>query len=249
MNTPAPDTDDLNGLLANNRRWAAATTQRDPGFFTRLAQQQNPRYMWIGCADSRVPANEITGLDPGEVFVHRNVANVVVHSDLNALSTIQFAVEHLKVRHIVVVGHYGCAGVRAAMRGIRVGLADNWLRHVQDVRLRHRKRLDHLPPEQQEDILCEMNVIEQVGNVALSTVLQDAWSRGQAVSVHGWVYGLKDGLLKNLQVTMDHSDRIVQVFGDALKRYPRAPSAGPAGSGGATDDAEDDDTGFGPAGL
>jgi carbonic anhydrase len=214
--------DELDVLLQSNRAWAAATEAREPGFFTRLAQQQTPRYMWIGCADSRVPANEITGLDPGEVFVHRNVANVVVHSDLNALSTIQFAVEHLKVEHIIVVGHYGCAGVRAAMRGARVGLADNWLRHVQDVRLRHRKRLDHLPPEQQEDILCEMNVIEQVGNVALSTVLQDAWARGQKVAVHGWVYGLKDGLLKDLDVTMDRPETVVEVFAAALKRYPRS---------------------------
>ena len=220
MNSHAPD--ELHDLLDNNRRWAAATEQREPGFFTRLAQQQTPRYMWIGCADSRVPANEITGLDPGEVFVHRNVANLVVHSDLNTLSTIQFAVEHLKVKHIMVVGHYGCAGVRAAMRGIRIGLADNWLRHVQDVRLRHRKRLDHLPAEAQEDILCEMNVIEQVGNVALSTVLQDAWSRDQSVAVHGWVYGLKDGLLKNLHVTMDRPETVVEVFAAALKRYPRA---------------------------
>jgi carbonic anhydrase len=213
--------DELAGLLENNRRWAAAVEQREPGFFTRLAKQQNPRYMWIGCADSRVPANEITGLDPGEVFVHRNVANVVVHSDLNALSTIQFAVEHLKVEHIVVVGHYGCAGVRAAMQGLRVGIADNWLRHVHDVRLRHRKRLDHLPPAAQEDTLCEMNVIEQVGNVALSTVMQDAWARGQKVSVHGWVYGLRDGLLKDLGVTMDRPETVVQVFAAALKRYPR----------------------------
>jgi carbonic anhydrase len=216
--------DELKSLLDNNRRWAAATEAREPGFFTRLARQQSPRYMWIGCADSRVPANEITGLDPGEVFVHRNVANVVVHSDLNALSTIQFAVEHLKVEHIMVVGHYGCAGVRAAMRGIRVGLADNWLRHVHDVRLRHRKRLDHLPPDEQENILCEMNVIEQVGNVAMSTVIQDAWARGQAVSVHGWVYGLKDGLLKDLDVTMNHPEAIVPVFSAALKRYPRMSS-------------------------
>jgi len=212
---------DLKTLLESNRRWAAATEQREPGFFTRLARQQNPRYMWIGCADSRVPANEITGLDPGEVFVHRNVANLVVHSDLNALSTIQFAVEHLKVEHIIVVGHYGCAGVRAALRGTRVGLADNWLRHLQDVRLRHRKRLQHLPPAEQEDTLCEMNVIEQVGNVALSTVLQDAWARGQKVAVHGWVYGLSDGLLKDLGVTMDRPETVVDVFGAALKRYPR----------------------------
>jgi carbonic anhydrase len=213
--------DELDTLFEANRRWAAATNAREPGFFTRLAQQQSPKYMWIGCADSRVPANEITGLDPGEVFVHRNVANVVVHSDLNALSTIQFAVEHLKVEHIMVVGHYGCAGVRAALRGTRVGLADNWLRHVQDVRLRHRKRLEHLPEAEQEDILCEMNVIEQVGNVALSTVLQDAWARGQNIAVHGWVYGLRDGLLKNLHVTMDRPETIVEVFGAALKRYPR----------------------------
>jgi carbonic anhydrase len=227
-------------LLGNNQAWARATKARDPGFFTRLAQQQTPRYMWIGCADSRVPANEIVGLDPGEVFVHRNVANVVVHSDLNALSTVQFAVEHLKVEHIFVVGHYGCAGVRAAMRGLRVGLADNWLRHVHDVRLRHRKRLDHLPPEQQEDILCEMNVIEQVGNVALSTVIQDAWARGQPVAVHGWVYGLRDGLLKDLQVTMDRPETVVDVFGAALKRYPRVsaqtPGTGPAPGAGAADD-------------
>ena len=243
MSEPTPD--ELHELLASNRAWAAATEKREPGFFTRLAQQQTPKYMWIGCADSRVP--EITGLDTGEVFVHRNVANVVVHSDLNALSTIQFAVEHLKVKHIMVVGHYGCAGVRAAMRGIRIGLADNWLRHVQDVRLRHRKRLDHLPPAEQEDILCEMNVIEQVGNVALSTVMQDAWARGQDVAVHGWVYGLKDGHLKNLHVTMDRPDAVVDVFAAALKRYPRG---GPATADEIDDDIADDaDTSFGPGAL
>ncbi len=207
---------DLQELLTNNRRWAAATEARDPGFFARLAKQQNPRYMWIGCADSRVPANEITGLDPGEVFVHRNVANLVVHSDLNALSTIQFAVEHLKVEHIMVVGHHGCAGVRASLRGTRVGLADNWLRHLQDVRLRHRKRLDHLPAELQEDILCEMNVIEQVGNVALSTVLQDAWARGQKVAVHGWVYGLRDGLVRDLEFSATSADEAAVHYVSAL---------------------------------
>jgi carbonic anhydrase len=212
----------LQHLLDHNRAWAANMERERPGFFTKLSQQQHPRYMWIGCADSRVPANQITGLDPGEVFVHRNVANVVVHSDLNALSTIQFAVEHLKVQHIMVVGHYGCAGVRAAARGLRVGLADNWLRHIQDVRLRHRKRIEHLPEAQQEDVLCEVNVIEQVGNVALSTVMQDAWARHQQVTIHGWVYGLKDGLLKDLQVSMSHPDEVVDVFRTALKRYPRA---------------------------
>jgi carbonic anhydrase len=238
--------DELKNLLESNRRWAAETEQRQPGFFTRLAKQQTPRYMWIGCADSRVPANELVGLMPGEMFVHRNVANVVVHSDLNALSTIQFAVEHLKVEHIIVVGHYGCAGVRAAMRGLRVGLADNWLRHVQDVRLRHRKRLEHLSPAQQEDVLCEMNVIEQVGNVALSTVIQDAWARGQKVAVHGWVYGVGDGHLKNLDVTMDRPDTVVEVFANALKRYPRASSL-PASP--ADEIADDADTQFGPGAL
>jgi len=217
----ADSDDDLRELFENNRRWAAQTEARQPGFFTRLAQQQVPRYMWIGCADSRVPANEITGLDPGEVFVHRNVANVVVHSDLNALSTVQFAVEHLKVEHIMVVGHYGCAGVRAALRGLRVGLADNWLRHVYDVKMRHRKRLEHLSPEEQENTLCEINVIEQVGNVALSTVIQDAWTRGQKVSVHGWVYGLSDGLLKDLGVNLTGPDEVVNKYSAALKRYPR----------------------------
>ena len=228
-------TDDLTALFESNRRWAARTEARDPGFFTRLAKQQNPKYMWIGCADSRVPANEITGLDPGEVFVHRNVANVVVHSDLNALSTVQFAVEHLKVEHIIVVGHYGCAGVRAALRGIRVGLADNWLRHVHDVRMRHRARLDHLSPDRQEDILCEMNVIEQVGNVATSTVLQDAWARGQKVAVHGWVYGLQDGLLQDLQMTVSGADEVGAAHGLALggikARFEQRRRAARAGAG------------------
>ena len=207
-------------LFGRNRDWARSMREREPEFFEKLVKQQSPDYLWIGCADSRVPANEITGLDPGEVFVHRNVANVVVHSDLNALSTIQFAVEHLKVEHIMVVGHYGCAGVRAAMRGTRVGLADNWLRHVHDVRLRHRKRLDHLEFGEQENILCEMNVIEQVGNIALTTTIQDAWARGQQVAVHGWVYGLHNGLLKDLHVTMHEPDTVVDVFAAALKRYP-----------------------------
>jgi len=153
----------LQNLIEANRRWAAQVEQERPGYFQQLAQQQNPKYLWIGCSDSRVPANQITGLEPGEVFVHRNVANVVVHSDLNALSVIQFAVEYLKVEHILVVGHYGCGGVLATLKGMRVGLADNWLRHVHDVKMRHRKRLDHLPVAVQEDVLCEMNVIEQVG--------------------------------------------------------------------------------------
>ncbi|MFZ9511497.1 MAG: carbonate dehydratase [Burkholderiaceae bacterium] len=211
----------LQHLLDANRSWAARMVQDNPDFFSHLARQQTPRYLWIGCSDSRVPANQITGLDPGEVFVHRNVANVVVHSDLNALSVIQFAVDHLKVEHIMVVGHYGCGGVLAALRGARVGLADNWLRHVHDVKMRHHRRIDHLSVPEQEDVLCEMNVIEQVGHVALTNVLQDAWRRGQKVAVHGWCYGLKDGLLKDLQVTMQRPDEVVGVFRQALKRYPR----------------------------
>ena len=216
----------LQNLLDNNRTWAARMEQQRPGFFNKLAHQQAPKYLWIGCADSRVPANEITGLDPGEVFVHRNIANVVVHSDLNALSVIQFAVDHLKVEHIMVVGHYGCGGVLATLRGARVGLADNWLRHVHDVRLRHRSRIDHLSVPEQEDVLCEMNVIEQVGNVAMSNVLQDAWARGQKVTVHGWCYGLKDGLVNDLQVSMSGSHEVTSIFSNAFKRYPRALTGG-----------------------
>jgi len=211
----------LQNLLDNNITWAARMEQQRPGFFKKLAQQQAPKYLWIGCADSRVPANEITGLDPGEIFVHRNVANVVVHSDLNALSVIQYAVDLLKVEHIMVVGHYGCGGVLATLRGTRVGLADNWLRHVHDVKMRHRRRLDHLSLPEQEDVLCEMNVIEQVANVALSNVLQDAWARGQKIAVHGWCYGLKDGLVNDLGVTMQASHEVTDIFVRAFKRYPR----------------------------
>ena len=214
-------TNALNNLFVNNREWADRMSKERPGFFQKLAQQQSPKYLWIGCSDSRVPANEIVGLDPGEVFVHRNVANVVVPSDLNALSVIQFAVEHLRVEHIMVVGHYGCGGVIAAARGTRIGLVDNWLRHVQDVRLRHRQRLNHLPQAELEDALCEMNVLEQVGNVALSNVMQDAWTRGQKIQVHGLIYGLSDGLLKDLHVSMSHSAEVVDVFRNAFKRYPR----------------------------
>jgi carbonic anhydrase len=211
----------LQQLLDNNRTWALKMEALRPGFFQHLAQQQSPKYLWIGCSDSRVPANEITGLDPGEVFVHRNVANVVVHSDLNALSVIQFAVEQLKVEHIMVVGHYGCSGVLAATRGARIGLADNWLRHVKDVRFRHRKRLDHLHEHALEDAMCEMNVIEQVGNVAESNVMQDAWRRGQAISVHGWIYGLKDGLLKDLEVSVNAPEQLSPALTRAYQRYPQ----------------------------
>ena len=211
----------LQHLFDNNKSWAERMEREQPGYFARLSGQQAPKYLWIGCSDSRVPANQITGLEPGEVFVHRNVANVVVHSDLNALSVIQFAVEYLKVEHILVVGHYGCGGVLATLRGMRVGLADNWLRHVHDVKMRHRRRIDHLPVAVQEDVLCEMNVIEQVGNVALTNVIQDAWRRGQPITIHGWCYGLKDGLVKDLGVSMSQADEVMSVFRDAIKRYPR----------------------------
>ncbi len=214
----------LQHLFDNNRAWAERMEREQPGFFSHLASQQNPKYLWIGCSDSRVPANQITGLEPGEVFVHRNVANVVVHSDLNALSVIQFAVDYLKVEHILVVGHYGCGGVLATLRGARVGLADNWLRHVHDVKMRHHRRIDHLSVPEQEDVLCEMNVIEQVGHVALTNVLQDAWARGQKISVHGWCYGLKDGLAKDLGVSMSQPGEVMDVFRNALKRYPRGDS-------------------------
>src|SRR5687767_6807130 len=179
----------LDHLLANNRAWAAEMTRQDPHFFSRLTQQQAPDYLWIGCSDSRVPANQIVGLLPGEMFVHRNVANVVVHTDLNCLSAIQFAVDVLKVSHVIVCGHYGCGGVLAALRDDRLGLVDNWLRHVQDVRWRYQAEIDALPTEEERHRrLCELNVVEQVVNASQTTVVRDAWARGQRVTVHGWIY-------------------------------------------------------------
>ncbi|MGZ5063084.1 MAG: carbonate dehydratase, partial [Usitatibacter sp.] len=189
----------LSHLFENNRAWSARIRASDPEFFPRLSRQQRPRYLWIGCADSRVPANEIVDLAPGELFVHRNLANVVVHSDLNCLSVMQFAVDVLKVEHIIVVGHYGCSGVAAALQNTRVGLADNWLRHLQDVYAKHDARVAALPDlAQRIDRLCELNVIEQVANVCQTTIVNDAWDRGQELAVHGWVYGLKDGLVREL---------------------------------------------------
>ena len=189
----------LDDLLANNRAWAAETTARVPDFFERLAGLQSPDYLWIGCSDSRVPANQIVGLPPGELFVHRNIANVVAHSDLNCLSVVQFSVEVLKVRHIIVCGHYGCGGVLAALRDDRLGLADNWLRHVKDVHERHREEVAALPTEAERHVrLCELNVMDQVENVAQTTVVRDAWSRGQDLTIHGWIYDLRDGLLREL---------------------------------------------------
>ncbi len=214
---PSSSLSSLDNLFANNRKWATAMEANRPGFFTRLKAQQKPDYMWIGCSDSRVPANEIIGLDPGEVFVHRNVANVVVHSDLNVLSTIQFAVEHLKVAHIMVVGHYGCGGVNAALEGKRVGLADNWLRHIRDVRHRHRQLLLSLPEIERADALCELNAIEQVINVTQTTVLQDAWIRGQEVAVHGCVYGLHDGFLEDLSITVRSETGLTEIYNRAIE--------------------------------
>ncbi|MBL8747926.1 MAG: carbonate dehydratase [Planctomycetes bacterium] len=209
----------LTELFENNRRWAAQTVARDPSFFQRLMEQQEPHYLWIGCADSRVPANQITGLLPGDVFVHRNVANVVVHSDLNCLSVLQFAIDQLKVKHVIVVGHYGCGGVRAALGDLRVGLVDNWLRHVQDVRHRHWPWLESLPAEQRLDALCELNVLEQVVNICQTTVVQDAWSRGQSLVVHGWVYGLHDGLLKDLEASVQNGADLQATAAAALHAH------------------------------
>ena len=189
----------LSHLFDNNRAWAAEMTRQDPAFFTRLSGQQAPHYLWIGCSDSRVPANQIVGLPPGEMFVHRNIANVVVHSDLNCLSVMQFAVEFLRVQHIIVCGHYGCGGVTAALRDDKLGVVDNWLRHVQDVRWKHHHEVDALPNDNaRRRRLCELNVVEQVVNAAQTTVVRDAWARGQSLSVHGWVYALEDGLLRDL---------------------------------------------------
>ena len=206
-------TTSIDDLFVHNRAWAAQMERDRPGFFTGLMAQQKPKYMWIGCSDSRVPANQITGLEPGEVFVHRNVANVVVPTDLNCLSTIQYAVDQLHVEHLMVVGHYGCGGVLAALEDIRVGLADNWIRHVKDVRDRHRELIASIAPQWRHDALCELNAIEQVVNIAQTTVMQDAWARGQQVTLHGWCYGLKDGLINNLHMMVAGNDGL-----DALYR-------------------------------
>lgn len=206
----------IQDLFAHNRAWAAEMERTRPGFFTSLVKQQKPRFMWIGCSDSRVPANQITGLEPGEVFVHRNVANVVVHSDLNALSAIQFAVEMLKVEHIMVVGHYGCGGVMAALHGTRIGLADNWIRHIQDVRDRHRQLLDNIAPEKRADALVDLNVVEQVVNVCVSTVMVDAWAQQQNVTIHGWAFGVHDGLLQDLKMSVTSTDAIEPMYRTAV---------------------------------
>jgi carbonic anhydrase len=207
----------LGTLIENNQKWAARIKARDPDFFQKLLVQQSPAYLWIGCSDSRVPANEIVGLLPGELFVHRNVANVVVHTDLNCLSVIQYAVEVLKVKHIIVCGHYGCGGVRAALNNRKLGLIDNWLRHVQDVMQKHRVLLDGLTNETARlEKLCELNVIEQVTNVSQTTIVQQAWERGQELAVHGWVYGLHNGLLQDLEICVAGQNELEEVYRQAL---------------------------------
>jgi carbonic anhydrase len=211
------ETRSLQHLFANNRTWAANIVRQDPEFFVKLSRQQNPEYLWIGCSDSRVPANEIVGLLPGELFVHRNVANLVVHTDLNCLSVMQFAVDILKVRHIIVCGHYGCSGVGAALRRDRLGLSDNWLRHLQDIREKHAAGLlATANPSAASNRLCEVNVIEQVANVCRTTIARDAWERGQPLSVHGFIYGLQDGIIRDLKVTVTDFARVTEAYDSAL---------------------------------
>jgi carbonic anhydrase len=210
----------LEHLFQNNREWAADISARDPDFFKKLASQQSPEYLWIGCSDSRVPANELLGLLPGEIFVHRNIANLVVHTDLNCLSVLQFAIDVLGVKHVVVCGHYGCSGVHAALVRRRIGLADNWLRHVQDVHQKHERYLGEvLPDRERHNRLCEFNVIEQVGNICQTTIVQDAWERGQELTIHSWVYGLHDGLLRDLGVTVSGPDEIGPKMEESFARY------------------------------
>ena len=208
----------LEQLFENNRRWSERMTDQDPRFFQKLLSQQTPEYLWIGCADSRVPANEIVDLMPGELFVHRNVANVVVHTDLNCLSVLQFAVDVLKVKHIIVCGHYGCSGIRATLNNDRLGLTDNWLRHVQDVRKKHASPLLAIAQDEaRSDKLCELNVVEQVVNVCETTIIQDAWARKQAVAVHGWIYGLRDGRLRDLGIAVSERDQLPQAYDTAIQ--------------------------------
>jgi carbonic anhydrase len=209
---------DLRELLASNRAWAEGIKAEDPEFFQTLARQQTPRYLWIGCSDSRVPATQLVGLLPGDMFVHRNVANVVVHTDFNCLSVLQFAVDVLKVEHVIVCGHYGCGGVQAAMRNLRLGLIDNWLRHVQDVMHDHEAQLSAINDEAARlDRLCELNVIEQVLSVGRTTIVQSAWGRGQELAVHGWVYGIEDGLLRDLNIRVGNQKELTSAYEEAVR--------------------------------
>ena len=216
----------LKDLFDSNRAWAESIRRADPEFFQKLARQQSPEYLWIGCSDSRVPANQIVGLMPGEMFVHRNIANVVEQTDLNCLSVLQFAVDVLKVKHIIICGHYGCAGVRAAQTGQSLGLADNWLRHVRDVRQKHSTTLVSLADEKQADCLCELNVIEQVVNACRTPIVQAAWNRGQQLTVHGWIYGLQDGLLRDLKVTITGAAELLPEYQAAISALSLSKSVG-----------------------
>jgi carbonic anhydrase len=215
----------VNRLFQNNAAWAARMVEHDPRFFSRLQGQQAPEFLWIGCSDSRVPANEIVGLAPGELFVHRNVANVVVHTDLNCLSVLQYAVDVLAVRHVIVTGHYGCGGVRAVFDGVKFGLIDNWLRHVEDVRQRHEPALAALSAERAFDRLCELNVIEQARHVCETTIVQDAWARGRPLTVHGWIYGLGDGRLHDVGFSATQPDQIAGAYREAVAGLVTAPHA------------------------
>jgi len=215
----------IDDLFEMNRVWSAGMIRKDPTFFTRLSKQQAPKYLWIGCADSRVPANEIVGLDPGHVFVHRNVGNVVVHSDVNCLSVIQYAVDVLKVQHVIVCGHYGCGGVKAALDDTEMGLIEHWLRHIEDVRDRHAALLDGVAdPVERCDRLCELNVIEQVMNVSRTTTIRTAWARGQVFTLHGVIYGLKDGLLHDLGLKLTGSDGTAKAYAAAVAALPARPA-------------------------
>jgi carbonic anhydrase len=209
-------------LLESNRRWSEAIRAQDPGFFERLSKQQTPKYLWIGCSDSRVPANQILGIDPGEVFVHRNISNLVLHSDMNCLSVMQFAVDVLKVEHIMITGHYGCGGVAAALKGDRLGLIDNWLQYIGDTLERHQALVDAEPPARRHDRLCELNVIEQVANACHTTIVRDAWDRGQALSVHAWCYGLSDGRIHELGMDVARFEGLSDGYERALARMAKA---------------------------
>jgi carbonic anhydrase len=220
MSAKKQDSFNLEHLFRNNREWAAAISGKDADFFKKLAAQQSPEYLWIGCSDSRVPANELLGLLPGQVFVHRNIANLVVHTDLNCLSVLQFAIDVLGVKHVIVCGHYACSGVHSALVRRRIGLADNWLRHVQDVHQKHERYLSAaLPDKERHDRLCELNVIEQVANICQTTIVQDAWERGQNLTIHSWIYGVQDGLLRDLGVTVGSADELSAKLQTGFERY------------------------------
>jgi len=218
---------DIDTLISNNRQWSRLLKEEDPGFFERLAQAQTPRFLWIGCSDSRVPAERLTGLEPGELFVHRNVANLVIHTDLNCLSVVQYAVEVLEVEHIIICGHYGCGGVKAAVENPELGLINNWLLHIRDLWYKHSSLLGELPPEKRFDKLCEINVIEQVYNLGHSTVMQSAWKRGQKVNIHGWVYGIMDGYLRDLGVSSTNRETLEQRYRQGIANLLNDPDLNP----------------------